>query len=171
MALPMKELRVRAKAVDAEWVEGKTSPQLLVKFDIHDAAFPGERFNNYFSFNGGAFKYSVENLRTMGLKHDDLDRVTAADLPNEVDLVLAPDEWQGKTTLKLKFVNDPNFQGKAKKADPSKLREFAQQAKAQIAFHEQRDVEANFGPPPPGFGPPPDREEPPPPSDDDVPFN
>lgn len=163
MTLPVKDLRVRAKAVECEWVEGKTAPQLFVKFDIKDPAFAGERFHNYFSFNGGAFKYSMESLRVMGLKHDDLDQITIADLPNDVDLVLGPEEWKGETKLKLKFVNDPNFQGKAKKADPSRLRDFAQQAKQTIAFHEKREEEAELGPPP-------DREEPPPISDDDVPF-
>jgi hypothetical protein len=167
MALPMKEGRYRAKAISAEWVEGKTAPQLFVAFEIRDPAFPGERFNNYFNFTGGAFKYSMQNLRTMGLKHDNLDdRLTIADLPNEVDLVIAPEEYQGKTKLRLNFVNDPNFTGGAKKADPSKLRSFAEQAKAQIKFLENRDAENELGPPPPGaLG-----NEPPPHTDEDVPF-
>lgn len=164
MALPMKEMKLRAKAVRAEWVAGKTAPQLLVEFTIKDPAFAGERFTNYFNFTGGAFKYSMQSLRTMGLKHDDLDQIVVEEIGADVDLVLAPEEYQGKTNLRLKFVNDPNFTGGAKKADASSLRAFAEQAKAQIKFHEQRDAEAELGPPPN------DRPEPPPISDDDLRF-
>ena len=141
------------------------TPQAAVVFDLLD--YPGQTITMFAALSDAALAYTVEKLRTCGWRGCDLADLSGLDA--EVILVVEAEEYNGKWTSKVKYVNavgasfanalagddlaafSASMKSKILALDPSKAAQYA--AAKPAAKHAQ-----------------PTRQEPPPPSDDDMPF-
>ena len=104
----------RYKARGFEWGLGHTSdgkPQVAICFSLLDDDYKGETITWFGSFsknlgNGTKtpFQRTVETMRTCGWEGDDFSNLTGLDA-NEVSLVIEHEEYQGRTQVKVKWVN------------------------------------------------------------------
>jgi hypothetical protein len=78
--------------------------QVAVELQILDEAFAGETITWFGYFTEGTQERTLETLRTLGWKTDDLDNLDGI-ADNDVRVVLAEEEYDGKTSLKVKWIN------------------------------------------------------------------
>lgn len=143
MSLPLEEITVRAKAVGAGF--GKSSKgniQLAIQCEVVDhEQHSGEPIAAILHFTDATQARSIESLQHFGFASDDLslledighDKATEL-LPNVVELVCAPEEYNGAWTLKVKWVNRPGA-GRFAFKEPLKgndLKAFAAQMKGAL---------------------------------------
>ena len=144
MSLPMEKATYRARAIGAGLgTSEKETSQLAVTFGLVDEndALTDESVTWIGHFTEKTTARTIESLQHMGFQSDDLalfeepsrDDVMAL-LPNAVDLVCEPEEYNGEYTLKVRWVNRPGagrfaFKKPLKGAD---LKAFAAQMKGQI---------------------------------------
>jgi hypothetical protein len=121
MSLPMIEAKYLARACGAAQFEesGNNNMQIAIPFEILDEEFSGETITWFHTMHDVPDKKgktgkdrAVEALVYMGFQGDDMtalmdisDDEARALLPDAVELVVAPDEHEGKTRLKVKWVN------------------------------------------------------------------
>lgn len=113
----------RAKA--RAWGFGKTnngSIQIGIEFDFLD--IPGKTMPYYGSFSGNATEHTLKAMRACGWAGEDLTDLTGLDT-NEVSLTVDWDEYQGKRTLKVKWVNPAGGIGFKERVDVAELADFA----------------------------------------------
>jgi len=149
--------------------EGKQpKKQVAVQFEVIEGPATGYRLTWFGYFTDKTWSRTVESLRCCGFKGDDLLQVATQELNQEVSIVVQPDTWEGKTRMRIAWVNKAS--GGVKLAAPmgtDDLRKFAASMKSRVA--QVKPVEGKKAEP--GATPPPAAsDEPPPPSDDDVPF-
>lgn len=192
MSLPMQEARYRARACGAAQFEesGNGNMQIAVPFEIvDDDEFTGEVITWFATMHGTPDKKGktgkdrvIESLLHMGWQGDDLtelmeisDNEARALMPEVVELVCAPDEYNGEWRLKVRWVNKPGA-GRASFKEPlSKdgMKAFAAQMRNSLKnarggqtrpSNGQRSQQPHPNAPRGGGG----YGEPPP--DDDIPF-
>lgn len=122
MSLPMIEAKYLARACGAaQFEQGANNMQIAVPFEIVDETgeFHGQTITWFGTLHstpdskGKTGKVRVaESLMYMGFQGDDMtelmeisDDQARAMLPEIVELVVAPDEFEGVTRLKVKWVN------------------------------------------------------------------
>ncbi len=150
---------------------GTGKEQVAVQFQLMDAdGVSGPTITWYGYFTDSTYERTVESLRHCGWAGDDLSDLSGIDT-NEVSLVIENEEYEGKATPKVKWVNAPGG-GLALKEQLSadEARSFAAQMKGRILAMKQGQPKK----PAPGsarsrsggvLSP-----EPPPYADSDIPF-
>lgn len=145
MTLPLEKATYRAKAVNASF---GTTPEkgtnfVAVGFEIVDhEQYAGERTDAWMGyFSGKATERTIESLQHMGFDSDDLsllEDVTEAScaelLPNVVEIVCEPEEYDGNWRLRVQWVNRPGS-GRFVAKQPlqgSALKAFAAQMKGAL---------------------------------------
>ena len=123
--------RYRAKAVKMQLgMTGTGKEQVGVLFDLLD--HPGEQVTWFGFFTDESFGRTIESLRHCGWVGPMLDDPTGIDT-NEVTLVIEQETYQGKTRLKVAWVNAPGG-GLAMKEtlDDQAAKSFAARMKGQV---------------------------------------
>jgi hypothetical protein len=147
MTLPMEKITLRAKAINTTTGESeKGSRFVAVGMEIvDDENFAGETITWLGYLTEKTTARTVESLQHMGYQGDDLGQFEDAGadacaelLPIVVDLVCEPEEYEGKWTLKVQWVNRSGG-GRFKAKKPlvgGELKAFAAQLKG--AFKNAR---------------------------------
>ena len=185
MSLPMQEITVRARAAGVSFgVSSKGNYQIAVQcVVVDDEQYNGESIAWIGHFTEKTQARTIESLQYLGFAGDDLSELEDADeercaalLPNVVELVCAPEEYDGQWTLKVKWVNRPGagrFSFKDK-LEGSALKAFAAQMKGSLKNarggsrpskpngNGQRQTQPHPNAPGSGYGGTP--------PDDDIPF-
>jgi hypothetical protein len=110
--------------------------QIAIQFEFLDPA--GERLTWYGFFTDAAFDRTIESLRACGWTGSSLDEFAGEKLPagvdHQVELVVQHEEYQGKTQVRIAFVNSIGA-GLALKSAMShdQARSFAAKMKGRIA--------------------------------------
>lgn len=123
MSLPMIEAKYLARACGAAQFEesGNGNMQIAIPFEILDEEHGGETITWFATMHDTPDKKGmtgkdrvVESLVYMGFQSDDMtalmeisDDDARALLPETVELVVAPDEYEGTERLKVRWVNRP----------------------------------------------------------------
>lgn len=156
----------RAKAKSWALIESqKGTPGVAVEFVLVDG---GEDITWDGWLSDGAFDRTLESLRYCGFKGENLEDLQGLDA-NEVELVIEPETYEGKTKLKVQWVNRPGGIAARSKMAPDKVKSFAAQMRDRIrALGAEPGVKRQAAPK--ANGGPPARQEPPPLEDKDIPF-
>lgn len=112
--------RYRARAVDAQLGLSKSnSEQVGIGFEILDEGqYEGWHITGFFSFSDAAADYTLEKMRNAGWQGDDVsDLSSLCPAEGECVIVIRHEEYEGKTQVKVAFVNKPGT-GKVKMAAP-----------------------------------------------------
>ena len=125
-----------ARVIDVELGESRNGKeQLVLKFQIIDENDPdyGETINAYRYFTGGAAEWTIKDMRTCGWTGYDMFSLTADDFPNDVEIVVENEEYNGKVYTKVRWINPiggrPGIQG-VTPLDDQRRRAFADRMKA-----------------------------------------
>lgn len=145
MSLPMEEITVRVRAIAAGLGESdnenRTKYVHVTGSVVDDEQYNGEQITAVLYFTEKTQARSIESLMHFGFASDDLTLLAEADeakcsemLPEVVEFVCAPEEYQGNWQLKVKWVNKPGrgrFAPK-KKLEGADLKSFAAQMRNSI---------------------------------------
>lgn len=123
----------RAKAVGAQL--GETSnhnEQIAIRFALLD--FPGQHITYYGTFTEAAFEYTMGAIRVAGFKGEDIsDLSSLADgVAPEVILVVIHEEYNGKISSKVRFINSTGGMALKQALQPDQAKAFAQRLKGKI---------------------------------------
>jgi len=80
---------------------------VAVRFEVTEGELTGEQITWYGYFTDAAQQYTMANLRTCGWTGDDLYDLSSIDGTGDVSIVLVDDDFNGKVTLKVKYINAP----------------------------------------------------------------
>ena len=110
--------------------------QIAIQFELLDPV--GERLTWYGFFTDAAFERTIESLRACGWTGSALDEFAGEKLPagvdHQVELVVQHEEYQGKTQVRIAFVNSIGAGLALKSAmDATQARAFAAKMKGRIA--------------------------------------
>lgn len=149
MSLPIEDITVRVRAVAAGL--GQSENERQTKFVhvtgsvVDHEQYTGEQITAVLFFTEKTSARSIESLMHFGFATDDLSLLEDADeskcaelLPEIVEFVCAPEEYNGEWQLKVKWVNKPG-RGKfapKKKLEGADAKAFAAQMKS--AFRNAR---------------------------------
>lgn len=81
----------------------KGTEQIAIPFEITQGECTGQRYTWFGTFSDAGTEWVVKTLRACGWIGDDLSDLGM--LQKEVQLVFAEEEYEGKVSLKLKWVN------------------------------------------------------------------
>ncbi len=111
--------------------------QVGVELLVLDDDFQGERITWFGYFTEASSERTLESLRLLGWKGDDLFDLQGID-ENQVSIVVVEDEYQGKTQIKVRWINAPG--GMAMKAPMSdtQAREFSARRKGAVRAFKQK---------------------------------
>lgn len=148
------ELNGRYKAKAKEWGLGETNSgniQVGVLFELTEPGAEGQRIAWYGGFTEKGAPITFRALRTMGWVGSDvteLDAPAAALNTNEVELVIEPETYEGKTTTKVKWVNEIGAGGVALKnrLSPEKKASFAADMKGRLLAFDQKNKSSRSPP-------------------------
>lgn len=144
MSLPMQKLTLRARATGAGFgvSETKGTTQIAVQLHIVDSEeYAGESIAWLGHFTDKAAARTIESLQHMGWQGDDLTELEELDaagaervLPEVVEIVCEPEEYNGEWRLKVRWINRPGAGKFAFKAPliGAGLKAFAAQMKGTI---------------------------------------
>jgi hypothetical protein len=159
------------------------NPQVIVNFEILDGEYAGRRKTWFGVFTENTTQRTIEALRYCGFKGDDLAAAMSQQLDQEVQIVIGHEEYQGKVSDRIKWVNrgGGGVFKLEKPMDRTGLAQFAAQMKSKVrqvpdapgarGEKPQRSASPRSSSAPGSGGPPPgwsDNQRPP--SDDDIPF-
>jgi hypothetical protein len=173
----------RARAINAAVGKASTGThQIAIEFEFLDEA---GGITYYGPLSEAAFEYTMKAIRTAGFVGDDfadLSSLCDGQAP-EVVLVIGPEEYNGKVTRKVKFINSAGGLAMKDALQGNDLEAFARKMKGKVAAYDRsagsvkaaprspprNGVAKSDGPPleelekqaggAPGYG-----------SDDDIPF-
>lgn len=138
------------------------NPQVVVNFEILEGEQAGRRIAWFGYFTEKTAPRTVESLRYCGFVGNDLAAAVTQQLDQEVQIVVGHEDYQGKTSAKVQWVNRGGGDGYRleKSMDRNALRQFAAQMKgAVMSAPEVAGKKAERGAPPKGNGPPPLSED------------
>jgi hypothetical protein len=82
------------------------NPQVAVSFALLDEGpYKGRRLSWFGSFTDAAGDRTVESLRLLGFKTDELLDLPKGPLDQEVSVTVEHGEWEGKRTVKIAWIN------------------------------------------------------------------
>ena len=153
----------RARAVKgALGVSQNGNEQVGVEFELIEV--PGQHITWYGTFTDAAFDIAMRGLRSAGMTGDDLSDFSWVEKAPEVMLVVDHETYQGKTKVKVKFINSLGGLAMKKPLEGVEARSFAERMRAKVLLFNQGQ-------------PPPKREEhgggpngEPSPFNEDIPF-
>ena len=176
----------RAKARRAALGKSSTGKeQVAVEWEMLDAPSGQSSITSYHYFSSEkAIEIAMDQLRAGGFKGDDLSDLSSLypdANPPEVELVVAHEEYNGKWSAKVRYVNSLGGLAMAHPLDETQAKAFAARMRGAIAAYDQaRGLPAAARQPAPRpaarpSGPSPGSAASEPvgpwgPSDDDVPF-
>lgn len=145
MSLPMEDITVRVRAVSAGLGEteneNKTKFAFITGSVVDHEHYTGEQITAILYFTEKTQARSIESLMHFGFASDDLSILVDSDeakcaeiLPEVVEYVCSPEEFNGNWQLKVKWVNKPG-RGKfapKKKLEGADLKSFAAQMKSTL---------------------------------------
>lgn len=100
--------------------------QVAAEFEILSQGYEGERIWWYGFLTDKAMKNAVKGLRNCGWTGSKWDEPIELDTNAEVDLDIQNEEWEGKSKLKVAWVNKPGENGGAPvPLEPAQLKAFA----------------------------------------------
>lgn len=114
MTLPMEKFTYRAHAVASDLGFTKEDkPQVSITFSIENEGFVGETITWIGHFTDKTAPRTAESLLHCGFLSDDLEQLAEIEdperaaqlLPNPVDIVCEPEEYDGEWQLKVRWVN------------------------------------------------------------------
>lgn len=121
--------RARAR----EWAFGVSksgTPYIAVAFEILEEHADGHRITWYGYLSEKPAKRTMEGMRYCGWDNDDVTAATGLN-QHEVELVIKPETYEGKTTSKVQWVNRPGGLGlKVDEVDEAQRRAIAARLKA-----------------------------------------
>jgi len=121
----------RARAVKVQLGKAKSgNEQIGVEFELLD--FNGQRIGWYGSFSEAAFDITMKGLTAAGFRGADLSDAAWIEKAPEVILVVAHEEWEGKTRAKVKFVNSLGGVNMKEAITGSDAKSFASRMKARV---------------------------------------
>lgn len=178
----LPEGKYKARPVEAGMGESKSgNPQVAVLFRVIGGERDGDTITWYGSFSKELgkgtktpFQRTIESLRACGWQGDDLSDYSSINEANEIDvsLVVEHDEYQGKVSAKVKWVNRGGGLGLTTPMKPESAKAFAAKMRGEVLAASKgiapaKPIQNGGHPNAPGsnFGPP--RE---PGSDDDLGF-
>lgn len=126
----------RAHAVDcALGLTGTGKEQVAVMFEIHDEG--GSRLTWYGYFTDNTFDRTVQSLRHLGWKGNDLSvfgKGIPEDCHNEVEVVIEHEaDQEDRLRAKIRWVNSGNGLAVKERMDENAARQFAARMKSRIA--------------------------------------
>lgn len=99
--------KYKARAVAWELAVTKTGKeQVAILFRLTDEHVDGREITYYGFFTDATAERTMESLRICGWQTDSLLDLSGLDT-NEVELDIAPEEYQGEWTEKVKWINRP----------------------------------------------------------------
>lgn len=120
----------RAQALDGHLgYTSKGNEQVVVKFVVTEGAQKDQTVTWFGFFSDACFDRTVQSLRHCGWKGDDLSDLTGIDA-NDVDLVVEHNEYKGKITPTVRWVNQA---GGGAGMSPTQAKDFAESVKSRIA--------------------------------------
>ncbi len=126
----------RARAINAAVGKASTGThQIAIEFEYLDES---GGITYYGPLTDAAFEYTMRAIRTAGFQGDDLSDLSSLcnDTP-EVVLVIGPEEYNGKTTLKVKFINSPGGLAMKDALRGDDLAAFARKMKGKIVAYDR----------------------------------
>lgn len=167
----MNEGRYTMRAVGGALGKAKTgTPQIGIELAVTQGEEVGQKIWYYGYFTDAAQEYTFKALRTMGWEGDDLTDLKGIE-KNEVTVIVALEEYDGKENLKVKGIFPLGGSGVANPMSDAEAKKFAALMKGaaiasrtagQPAPGENRKKQSRPKPPPADdFGAP---------ADDDIPF-
>ena len=177
--LPAGRYPARTVEADLGYTKSNTE-QVALGFEVLAGEHQGWRITGFFSFSEAAVDYTMEKLRNAGWQGDDIsDLSSLCPSSTECSIVVRHEEYEGKTSAKVAFVNRSGGVKLAAPLDADQRASFAQRmrAKAIASRQAQEPQPAAQSPraPTSNAKAPPKRSEPNPyapggASDGDIPF-
>jgi hypothetical protein len=123
--------------------EGK-EPQVYVRLETLDGNY---HIDWYLGFKTEkAEKFSFKSLRLMGWRGADLSTLSALDVPNEVEIHVEEEVYNGTARLKAKWINDGGGGAAGgRPLDQSKAQTFAERMKAKLEKFDAENPQASAG--------------------------
>jgi hypothetical protein len=152
--------RARPVSPEATLAEASTGTvQAAVEFEIISQGYEGERIWWYGPLTERAVKNTAKGLRNCGWTGVKFDEAIILDTNAEVDLDIAPEEYNGKVKIKVNWVNKPGEgSGAPTPMDAAKRKAFAARMNG---FLMKDRPGAGPGPAPKGAAPKPAPSRPP----------
>lgn len=122
----------RARAINAAVGKASTgTPQIAIEFEFLDEQ---GGITYYGPLSDAAFPYTMKAIRAAGFAGDDLSDLSSLtnETTPEVVLVIGPEEYNGKITLKVKFINSAGGLAMKDALQGDDLKTFARQMKGKI---------------------------------------
>jgi hypothetical protein len=117
--------------------EAKTgNEELSVDMTIKSGECAGQSITARLYFTEKTFDRSIESMRYMGWKGDDLSNIQGLD-SNDVEIVVEHEEYEGQTRARVKWINRIGGAAAAKPLEASKAKSFAERMKARVARADQ----------------------------------
>lgn len=123
--------------VYAQFGETKTGKQqVAITFEILASEYAGQRITWFGYFTPNAAERTVQSLRYCGFRGNDISQAPTQALTSRVQLAIEHDEYNGRTSTKVRWVNRPSSGGMvlAKPYDKKAMRDLAEQLKATVAI-------------------------------------
>ncbi len=134
----------RAQAVDGHLgYTSKNNEQVVVRFAIVGGPHDGESVQWFGFFTDACFDRTIRSLRYCGWQGDDVADLTGIDA-NEVDIVVGHNEYKGKITPRVSWVNQV---GGLSGMTPQQAHDFAESVKERIAQMTSAEPEPEGGVP------------------------
>lgn len=132
VATPDSELGLYAQFGESK--NGKQ--QVAINFEIITGEHAGRHITWFGYFVPAAATRTIEALRYCGFRGDDLSTAPTQKLNQRVQIVVEHDEYQGRKSAKVKWVNRGGNGGVklAKPYDAKAMRDLAQQLKATVSI-------------------------------------
>ncbi len=145
-------------------LSSNNTKQVLITFEIERGDGAGQKIPWFGYFTDKSWERTIQSLRYMGFKGDDLSTLDAQALDQSVSISVEESEWEGKTHMRIAWVNELGGGG-VKLANPmaaNDIRQFAAQMKSRVfGVPESVAPTNNAGSGQPGGALP---------GDDDIPF-
>lgn len=135
----------RARCLETDLGSSKTGKeQIMMNFQItEEGQWCGKHWSGYFYFSDKAADYTFEKMRNAGWQGDDLADLSSLSPSNvECLIVISHEEYEGKTRVKIDYVN--KLGGGVKMADPmdaAKRKAFAERMRGKAIASKQYQVE------------------------------
>lgn len=127
----------RAKAVNAAIGRAGTGThQIAIEFEFLDEQ---GGITYYGPLTDAAFEYTMKAVRTAGFTGDDFSDLTSLSDGSapEVMLVIGPEEYNGKVTRKVKFINSLGGLALKDALQGEELQAFARRMKGKIVLYDR----------------------------------
>jgi hypothetical protein len=160
----------RAKAISAAIGKASTGThQIAIEFQYLDEQ---GGITYYGPLTDAAFEYTMKAIRTAGFQGDDLSDLSSltGEQTPEVMLVIGPDEYNGKVTMKVKFINSMGGLALKDALQGDELTAFAKRMKGKIVAFDRSAGSQRPKPAPKRPAPADSGEEQSPFPNDDIPF-